>query len=213
MNAVAVAVVFAVSGQAMAQTRLSERMTALAQRLAGVEGQMNRDDREQLEHHLDRIEQQLRMFQGPGGGAPVAGGAAGGPVSLTCLSNGQQGSYERFKLSDLSTGAALDKGSMLATCKQLAAVQNANLVCTTNGEQGSYERFGLFDLAKKQPIKGFTSLKSCLSLVSGARGSVVCTSNGEQGSYEKFHLFNRDSGKVLGGDTTLEQCQGAIPNP
>lgn len=136
MNAVAVAVVFAVSGQAMAQHRLADRMQALAQKLASVENKLKNEDYESVEHQLDRIDSVLRDVPAPAATA-----------SLTCLFNGEQGSYERFKLSDLSTGA---RGAV---------------VCASNGEQGRYERFHLYSRALDKPLGGNTSLQQCLGSI------------------------------------------------
>lgn len=202
-SSVAILAVLLMSNLAQAQARRSEQLKAQAQRLAAVESQLNRDDRESIEHYIEKIDRVISGYhvQAQAGAAP-----------LVCLSNGQQGNYERFTITDAAAGVPVEKGTSMATCKLLLTVQNQGLICASNGEQGNYERFGVYDLARKAVKGGRTNIKSCQALVTGAKGPFVCQSNGEQGNYEKFVLYNRDTDKALGGGTTLEQCLAAIPN-
>lgn len=184
------------TGAAIAQGR-ADRLQAQAQKLASVEYQLSPRDQQALDHHLAAIEQILARFQSG--------------ATLTCLSNGSPGTYERFFVTDPSTGAKIEKATTLENCRQIVSVQNQGLICASNGSPGSYEKFGLYDLGRRQRKAGDTTLQSCLTIVSQSAANFTCQSNSQAGSYEKFHLYNRQLDKAIGGDTTLEQCLGSIP--
>jgi hypothetical protein len=186
------------AGLASAGGARTERLRALAQKLNSVEGQVNLGDQQGLDAHMDAIEKILNGYQAA--------------ASLTCVSNGQQGSAERFTITDTATGTPIAKPTTLATCKQLLAVQNHDLICVSNGEFGSAERFDVYDIARKRSKNAYTDIKNCQTLVTRANATFVCQSNAQYGSAERFHLYNRVQDKVLGGDTTLDQCLGSIPN-
>lgn len=185
-----------VTSVASAQGR-STRLQAQVQKLAAVENQLGPRDQQALEYHIAAIEQILARFQSG--------------ASLTCLSNGSPGSYERFFVTDPSTGTKIEKATTLEICKQIVSVQNQGLICASNGSPGAYEKFGLYDLGRKQRKPGDTTLQACLTIVSQSAANFTCQSNSQAGAYEKFHLFNRQLDKAIGGDTTLEQCLGSIP--
>jgi hypothetical protein len=186
-----------------AQSSRAERLQSQSKKLSTIERQLSPFDQENLDRHIAGIDRVLRDYERATGGATV---------SLTCLSNGQQGSYEKFTITDSSSGTPIGKSSALATCQQLLTVQNQSLICVSNGEAGSYEKFGVYDLGRKVQAGGMTNLKSCQRLVQSAKPAFVCQSNGQAGSYEKFKLYNRETDKVLGGETALEQCVSSIPN-
>src|SRR4051794_34418767 len=82
----------------------TERLRALATKLSAVEGQLNATDQASLDRQMDHIEKLLNGYQAV--------------TALTCVSNGQPGSSERFLITETATGAAVEQPTSLATCKQ-----------------------------------------------------------------------------------------------
>lgn len=138
------------TGAAIAQGR-ADRLQAQAQKLASVEYQLSPRDQQALDHHLAAIEQILARFQSG--------------ATLTCLSNGSPGTYERFFVTDPSTGAKIEKATTLENCRQIVSVQNQGLICASNGSPRSYEKFHLYNRQLDKAIGGDTTLEQCLGSI------------------------------------------------
>jgi hypothetical protein len=177
---------------AFAESYRLGRFQNQATKFAAVESQMGLADQRALDEHLDAIEAVLARYPAP--------------LQLLCLSNGREAPYEKFRITDASTGAALGGETTLDTCRQLLSVQNQNLMCVSNGQNGVYEEFAVYDLGRKYTIGGFTAIKTCQALVSTARLTLVCLSDGRTSTYEKFHLYNRSLERTLGGAVSMDQC-------
>lgn len=147
----AVVSVLFIASHAWAEGKRSERLQAQAQKLAAIESQLRSDDLQSLDHHLAGIDRVLRNYQSV--------------AALTCLSNGESESYERFKITDPATGIAIEKLTSLQTCRQLLTVQNEGLICVSNGERGSYEKFHLYNRDADKPLGGDTQLEACLTSI------------------------------------------------
>lgn len=186
------------SFHAFGEPTRTERLQAQASAVSEVESKLSNTDLEALDYYLGGIDAILSRYQ------------VG--QKYVCLSNGQPGSYERFKITDPETGTTLGGETSLANCKEVLSKQNLNLLCLSNGQVGSYEKFAPYDTAKKDDLGGNTELKTCLTLVAKAKPNTMCLSNGQPGSYEKFQLYSRKSDKMLGGATTLENCLSVIVN-
>lgn len=202
LSSILLAVTLAVSGPfapgARAESPRMARANAQALKLAAVEGQMSWEDQDAWSSHLDAMDALLAKYPAP--------------VQLLCLSNGREGSYERFRITDLATGANLGGETSYDNCRQLLSVQNQNLLCVSNGSSGVYEEFGMYDLSRKYTVGGFTGMRICQTLVTTARLTLVCLSNGRTSTYEKFHLYNRGLERQLGGDVSLDQCISLLTN-
>jgi hypothetical protein len=193
-SALALASILTLSAtHALADDSRSQWMQKEVQKLQRIESQLGSQDLQALDYYLGGIDALLERYH------PSL-------PSFVCLSNGERGSFEKFTVTDPSTGTALGGATSLETCRQNVAGMNQNLICLSNGEFGSFEKFTSYDLGQKKNLGGATSLATCQAIVAKATPTLTCISNGEFGSFENFTLYNRSLQRTLGGGTQLKQC-------
>lgn len=180
-----------------ADDTLSQRVQAEAQKLNRIETQLIAQDHDALDYYIRAIDSVIERYR------PASN-------SLICASNGQYGDFEKFTVTDPSTGEKIGGATTLASCKKVISEQNQDLICLSNGQYGDFEKFVPYDFTQKRNIGGATTADTCHTLVSRARIDLMCTSNGQYGDFEKFTLYNRNNQRAIGGGTTLNQCLDSV---
>ncbi|HRO67150.1 MAG TPA: hypothetical protein PL182_06275 [Pseudobdellovibrionaceae bacterium] len=195
-----VLMVVLLGGLASARADVRVQSQRIADQLAAVEDQLDARDLEEVRDALDRIDWVLSRYEDRGSRG-----------SLVCVSNGSSGVFEKFRLTDLSTGKSIGGETSLETCRSALASQKFGLLCLSNGSSGVFEKFRIYDLARQASLGGETLFETCLKSVRQGTRAAICLSNGSSGVFEKFSLYNRLTNKRIGGETTFETCQSALP--
>lgn len=189
-----------VTGADGSRVILAERAQKVATHLKDVEAQLSSQDYEEVRFALDRLELSLSRYQ-----------KKEIRMSLSCISNGSDGEFERFKPTDLATRRTMGGGTSLASCRRLVEQQVNGMMCVSNGSDGEFERFVPWNLKIHSKVGGGTGLDSCLTLIAKSTAGYMCVSNGSDGEFENFTLRDLKTGSKVGGGTSLENCLAAIP--
>jgi hypothetical protein len=129
---------------------------------------------------------------------------------VICISNGDTGSFEKFRPILLSNNTALGGWTQKQTCEVLVSTATWNLMCLSDGDTGNFEKFVIYDKQNQQTLGGKTSFETCKTLISRSNPQLVCVSNGDNGSFEKFTLINLFNQQSIGGQTSLQNCIQSI---
>lgn len=191
----------------MAQNSLSSEMQILSDKVGEIEDSMSARDRASIRELLRRIGNITEQY---------SNGPIHGPQHdphgrhAVCVSNGETGTWEKFRPVSLSNNQALGGFTSKQTCETLVRTSRRDVICSSNGETGTWEKFRPMSIFSGAGIGGYTSLNTCTGNLGQNKSRLLCISNGEQGTWEKFAIYDLRADKTLGGYTQLNTCRNIV---